>query len=156
MLTVQREDQGKVVSFHIDNTTAVSYLQNKGSTQCSKLNGLARKILLSCHKDRLMVCQEYLHGVASLRENSLSRGKEDQKWSLGTPACQRLFRWWGTPVVGLLVTKMAFKVSQYFHADLSSKKTSGGDAPKEEWLEGLRYDLLFPNIIQLVLRRLVK
>ena len=50
---------------------------------------------------------------------------------------------------GLFISKRAFKVPLYFSADLSDKRAPGGDVLKVEWLEGLRYDFLPPNIMQL-------
>ena len=54
-----RKIRGKVVSFQKDTTTAVSYLWEEGGTHCKELNGLAGKILLRCHRDRITVCPEY-------------------------------------------------------------------------------------------------
>ena len=67
MSAVQREIKGKVVFFQIDNTKAVSYLWKEGGNYCREVNGLARKILLSCHKDVVTVYPEYLCGVANLK-----------------------------------------------------------------------------------------
>ena len=60
----------KVVSFQIANTIAVSYLCKEDSTPREKLNDLVRNILLRCHKDRVMVCLEYLHGIENFRADA--------------------------------------------------------------------------------------
>ena len=49
----------KVVSFQIENTAAVSYLQMVGSIHYGKPNALVRQILLRCQKDRVAVCPKY-------------------------------------------------------------------------------------------------
>ena len=98
MSTVQRRNQGENSSFETDITTALSYLKKEGGTHCWRLNGLVRKILLRCYDDRMTICIEYLCGVANLRADTLFRRKEAQKWYLRTPAYQRLFKWWVTPV----------------------------------------------------------
>ena len=70
--------KGKTVSFQIDNTTTVVYLLKEGGTNCKTLNGLARMILLKCHENGIMVCPEYLGGVANLWADALLRGKKAQ------------------------------------------------------------------------------
>ena len=113
-------------------------------------------MLLSCHKEGVTVCPEYLSGVVNLRAGTLSSGKRAQEWNLRTPVCYRLFKRWGTPVVDLFISKRTFKILQEFSIDLSDTKGSGGDALKVEWSVGLRYAFPSPNLVQLVLGRLVK
>ena len=79
--------------------TAVAYLLKEGGTHCKTLNGLVRRILQKCHKNRLVVCPEYLWEAMRLRKNSLSRGEKAQEWSLGDPTSHRLIKQWETPVV---------------------------------------------------------
>ena len=59
-MSSEKEIKGKVISFQKDNTTAVAYLMKKGKIHCKKLNGLVKKRLLTCYKDRVVVCPEYL------------------------------------------------------------------------------------------------
>ena len=76
---IRKEITGKVVSFQIDNTAAVSYLWKKDGTHCRELIDLARKILFSCQKEGVSVCLEYQEEMVSLRANSMSRGKRAQE-----------------------------------------------------------------------------
>ena len=46
---------GKTISFQTDNTMAVAYPLKEVGTHCKTLNSLARKILLKCHKNGIMV-----------------------------------------------------------------------------------------------------
>ena len=75
-----------------------------GGTNCKEVNGLARKILLKCHKDGVMVCLEYLC-VA----NALSRIRKTQEWSLGDLTYCRLIKQWRNPVVEIFASKWTFK-----------------------------------------------
>ena len=84
----------KTISFQIDNTTAVSTLLKEGGTHCKTLNDLVGKILLKCHKNRVMMCLEYLRGVAHLQADALTRVKRAQEWSLGDPANHRYSNTW--------------------------------------------------------------
>ena len=119
-------------------------------------NGLVRKILLKCHKNGVMVCPEYLRSVANLWPDALSRGKRAQEWSLGDPACHRLLKHWGSPVVDMFVSSRAHNVPQYFSLDLSDGRATGRDALEERWPEGLRYAFPPQNISWMVLGRLVR
>ena len=66
----REEIKGKVVSFQIDYTMPVSYLQKDGDIHCWELNGLASKILLRCHRDAVTVCLKYI-----LLGSSKSKGR---------------------------------------------------------------------------------
>ena len=102
----------KTISFQIDNTTAVPYLMNMVGNHCKTLNCLTRKILLKFHENGVTVCPEYLKGVSNLWADALSREKKAHDWSLGNPACHRLFKHWGAPIVDLFVSSQAHKVPQ--------------------------------------------
>ena len=41
-------------------------------------------------------------------------GKIAPEWSLGDPACHKLFKYWGTPVLDLFASSWAHKVPQYY------------------------------------------
>ena len=60
LFKVQGSNEEKAISFQIENTTLVPYLLKEGGIHCKTLNGLARKILLTCHRNVVMVCSEYL------------------------------------------------------------------------------------------------
>ena len=135
---------------------AVASLLKEGGTHCKTLNGLVRKILLKCHKNGIMLCPEYLRGVPNLQADALSRGKKAQEWSLGDPACHRLFKHWGTPVVDLFTSSQTHKVPQYFNLDLSDKRTSGQMPCWRGGQKALRYAFPSPNIMQMSLGRLVR
>ena len=68
--------RGKTISFQIDSMTTVAYMLKDGGTHWKTLNGLVRKILLKCHVNGVVVCPEYLRGMANLQEDALSRGKK--------------------------------------------------------------------------------
>ena len=147
----EQEIQGKVVSFQIDNTTAVAYLRNEGGTHCYRLYGIARNILLRCHQLGITVCPSYLRGIANLKADALSRGKQTQEWSLNPTAAQRLFKLWGTPVVDLFASSRTFKLPQYFSLDMTDNRAIGHDGARDDWPQGLRYAFPPPPIISLVL-----
>ena len=97
--------RGKTISFQIDNATAVAYLLKEGGTHCKTLNGEVRRILLRCHRNRIVVCSEYFWGVLDLIVDDLFRGKNAQEWSVRDPTCNRLYKWWGIPVLNLCTSK---------------------------------------------------
>ena len=98
-------------------------------------------------------CAQNTSGVANLWAKALSRGKKAQVWSLGDPASHRLFKHWGSPVVDLFTSIWAHRVLQYFSLNLSDRRASG----EMPWKRGgWRASVMPPNIIQLVLGRVVK
>ena len=128
MLIVKTGDQGERSLFP-DRQHNISVLHAEDGWQpLRRLNGLVRNILLRCNKDRVTVCPEYLCGVMNLRIGALSGEREVQEWSLGTPACQRLFKWCGTPAEDLFMRKRIFKVPN------TSAQTSQTRRPWEEML----------------------
>ena len=88
MSTIERGDQG-VSSLHPDqlhNNSVLDVEEYWCSLQETGWSG--KEILLTCHKDRVTVCPEYLCGAANLRADTLPIGKEAQEWSLGTPTIE--------------------------------------------------------------------
>ena len=153
MSTIKKGDQGEscLLQGRQHNRSVPSV---EGGQQ--PLHSLARKILLRCPKDRVMVYQECPGGVAIFRADTLSWGREAQEWNIGILICQSLLRWCRIPVVDIFVSKRAFKVPKYSSVDLSDNNTLGGDILKVEWLGSSRCTFWSPNKIQLVLGRLVK
>ena len=142
--------RGKTASFQIDNTTAVGYLLREGRTYCKILNGLARKILLKCHKNEVMVCPEYLRGVENLWADALSWGKKAKKWSFGDPAKPNLPKW-----LGKLDLFASSWHATYPNISASISQT-GEHAAEMSWKKGDQRASGMLYIIQLVLSRLVR
>ena len=111
------------------------------------------KMFLSCDKGRV---SRVPLGVANLRAGMLSRGNEAQVWSLGTPACQRLFKRCKSSG-GLICEQEDIQCAQLLLCALSDRKALGVDALKYSGM-ARRPEICFPspNTIQLVLERLVK
>ena len=74
----------KTSSFQIDKTTAAAYVMKEDGTHCKAFNALARKNLLKCHKSEVVVAQNSAEGWQTWVD-ALSRGRNAQVWSLGTP-----------------------------------------------------------------------
>ena len=62
---------------------------------------------------------------------------------------------WRTLVVDLFVSERISKVPQYFSTDLSEGRALGGDALKAGWSVGPRCAFTHPNLVQIVLGKLV-
>ena len=79
-----------------------------------------------------MLCPEYLRDLTNLWADALSRGKKAQQWSLGDPVWHRLFRWWGTAVVDLCVSRQTHRVPQYFRPGALRGDSIWGRCPEGE------------------------
>ena len=116
-----------------------------GSTHCKKLKSLARKTLLSFHKDGGMVCPEYPWGVPNIRTDSLSRDRKAWELCPGDLICHRLFKYCEATVKDLFISKQVLEVPQYFSSDLFDKKSFWGRCPEGEVAIGSEICLPIPK-----------
>ena len=145
---------GNTISLQVDSTMVANYLLKEEGTGYKTLNGLSRKISLKCHRNGVILCPEYLRGMANLQTNALSRHKKSSGVELGSPSQPQ--------VMQMVVCSNSRSVCRQTGTqgtlilDLSDRRASVGDTLKERWSQGLSCAFPPPNIIHLVLSRLVR
>ena len=127
-----------------------------GRTHCWTLNGLMRKILLKCHENGVMVCQEYLKRYGKPPGRCPIQVQESSGVELGRMSKPWVIQMVGTPVVDLFASRQAHRVSPYFSLEISDRRRCWEAALKERWPKGIRYAFPPPNIIEIVLGRLIR
>ena len=145
--------RGNTISFQIGNTTAVAHLLKKGGTHCKTLNGLARKTLLKYHKDRVMVHPKYLRGMANLQTDTHPGARKLRSGAGGSSKLQIIL------MMGFFSGRSVCKQTLTQGASIlqpGSLRQGGGYSLKEMFPKDLRYVFPPPNIILLVLCRLVR
>ncbi len=83
----------RVICLKMDNTTAVSYLNNMGGTHCPQLLHLAMEIWDWCEKRNLFLLAQHIPGKTNVEADTKSRVKQDlNDWMLHPKVIAPLIR----------------------------------------------------------------
>ena len=108
------------VRLKLDNTTAVSYINNMGGIRAEPLNTLAKKIWHWCMSREIWLSAQYVPGDLNAEADSASRlFSEDLEWSLHPTIFSELQSTIWSPDIDLFASRLNFKVEKYvsWHPD---------------------------------------
>ena len=108
------------VRLKLDNTTAVSYINNMGGIRSEPLNTLAKKIWHWCMSREIWLSAQYVPGDLNAEADSASRlFSEDLEWSLHPTIFSELHSTIWSPDIDLFASRLNFKVEKYvsWHPD---------------------------------------
>lgn len=101
MLAVQsfcKDIRNSHVRIEIDNTTAVSYINNMGGTHSIKCNQLSRKLILWCKRRGIWLSACHIAGKDNCNADSYSRKQSiHTEWTLNPKIFENLCSTFGTP-----------------------------------------------------------
>jgi len=132
----------------MDNTTAVSYVNNMGGTHSKALCSLALEVWEWALKRNLTLRAEYLPGHLNQRADALSReiSLDPGDWKLDSACFQILQRKWGPLQVDLFASRTNNQLQGYY-SWLPDPEALGRDALLHNWGEIRGY--AFPPFILL-------
>ena len=90
------------------------------------------KILLKCKKARVIVCPEYLRGVANFMADALSRGRKAKEWSLEESSPATGFEALENSSNRIICKWVGIQVAQYFQHGPLGWEEMWGDGLKVE------------------------
>nr|CAH7748606.1 unnamed protein product [Callosobruchus chinensis] len=92
----------------VDNTTAMSYVNKRGSVQFPKLNILARRIWQWCERLNLDIVASYIKSEDNREASLASRNccKIETEWSLADWAFREIVNKWGDPEIDLCASRI--------------------------------------------------
>ena len=126
--------RGKVVMFHLDNSSAVAYLQNQGGTHSLPMFRLAWDILLLCQKHGITLQVGHIPGRLNVLADSLSRRNQiiGTEWSLHPGIVRQMFSIWYIPELDLFATRHNHKLPA-FVSPVPDPKAVAVDALSIPW-----------------------
>ena len=97
----------------IDNTTAISYINNMGgrTIQC---NQLTRKLWLWCIERKLWITATHIPGKLNVLADNESRHTfHDTEWKLDPAIFKRVSAFWGKPSIDLSASRLNFQLRPF-------------------------------------------
>ena len=97
----------------IDNTTAISYINNMGgrTIQC---NQLTRKLCLWCIERNLWITATHIPGKLNvLADNEYRHTFHDTEWKLDPAVFKRVSVFWGKPSIDLFASRLNFRLRPF-------------------------------------------
>ena len=108
------------VRIFIDNTTAVTYINNMGGTHSLECNQLARTIWLWCLERHIWISAAHLPGKCNSAADKASRVFHDQtEWKLHSNIYESITQEFGVPTIDLFASRLNFQIKPYiaWHPD---------------------------------------
>ena len=105
---------GKVVSLHLENSTAKAYLCNQGGTVSPFLSRLACQILSLTDKHGITLLPAYIPIHLNVEADCLSQDRLLPEWHLLPQVAQAAFHLWGLAEVDLLASSHSTQCQHYF------------------------------------------
>lgn len=102
------------ILLRIDNTTAISYINKMGGTQCVLLNEIARQLWHWCEDRRLWVFAAYIKSIDNSEADAESRRlKTELEFELPDWAFREIVIEFGEPEIDLFATRLNSKCKRF-------------------------------------------
>lgn len=125
-----------------DNTTAVSYINNKGGIKSKKCNEIAKIIWMWCIKQNIWLTATHIPGNDNIEADRKSRKFNDHiEWQLNVDKFNKICKLWGRPEIDLFASRLNKQVHKFCSWTLDPESTFV-DAFTINW--GSFYCYLFP------------
>jgi len=139
----------------IDNTTGVTYINNRGGTRSVICNTITKDIITWCKDRNIWITACHIAGKDNIEADSLSRDLNPNiEWTLNSDEFKVLCDLYGTPEIDLFASRLNYQIKKYisYHPDPHAYAI---DAFSHKW-EGYVY--IFPpfNLIPRVIRKLLE
>jgi hypothetical protein len=107
--------QGSNVAIMCDNVSAIAYIRNQGGTLSRQMSDLAVQICTWAESKQMTLTPRHLPGHLNVLADQLSRKHQILKteWSLHQAVVDRVFKFWGKPMVDLFALKLNSKIATY-------------------------------------------
>ncbi|XP_052754135.1 uncharacterized protein LOC128201377 [Galleria mellonella] len=115
------------VLLHIDNSTAIAYINRMGGIQFPHLTKVAKDIWRWCEDRALFIYASYIKSADNVIADAESRRiHPDVEWELTNKAFQYICNQFGTPQVDLFASRVNTKCSKFQQPEHSIKAYPGG------------------------------
>ena len=112
------------VRLELDNTTAVTYINNMGGSKATDGNRVVRQLWLWCIEHNIWVSAVHIPGTENIEAGRQSRiFDEHTEWSLEDTTFNQICKKFFTPSIDLFVSRLHHKVDSYvsWHPDPGAK-----------------------------------
>ena len=143
---------GKVVTLHLDNSSAKAYLCNQGGTLSPFLSRLACQILSLTDKHCITLIPAYIPTHLNVELDYLSQDQMLLEWHFLPQVAQAAFHLWGLQEVDLLASSHYTQCLNYYTLESPLPLGALGlNAFNHPWMFQASYTFPAPVLISLVL-----
>ena len=145
---------GKVVVWHLDNSTAQDYLHNQCGTMSPILSWLACHILNLTDKHAITLIPAYIPTHLNVEADYLSWDGMSLEWHLLPQVAQTAFHLWDLPEVDLLASSHSTQCQHYYTLESALPLGAMGlNAFNHPWTFQVSYVFPPPALVPLVLSK---
>ena len=145
---------GKVVTLHLDNSTATAHLCNQGGTVSPFLSRLACWKLSLTDKHGITLIPAYIPTHLNVKADYLPQDWLLPEWHLLPQVAQAAFHLWGLPEVDLLESSHSIQCQHYFTLETPLLLGALGlNAFSHPWTFQISYVFSPPALVPLVLSK---
>ena len=110
-----KDKQNVVIQLHLDNTTAIAYINHMGGTRSTMLCSMARALWDWCLQRHIFLVASHIPGRINVEADHLSRTVTDRHdWQLNPTVFQELNSLWGPLEVDLFATRITRQVTRFY------------------------------------------
>ena len=103
------------IYLHMDNTTAIAYLNHKGGTTSPPLCNLAKQAWEWCMSQNITLVANHLPGYLNTTADRESRTLQDRwDWQIHPSIFQRINQKWGPLSVDLFASRLTHQLPEYY------------------------------------------
>ena len=147
-----------LLTWRVDNQSALFAIKNEGSTRSWDLSWLAVSILKKSQELGVVINPIRVSSEENLLADSASRHKKVPDWSLNQATADKMFSLWGRPDVDLMASDISRKAPFFYSWSRNDKQALALDAlaPDLDWTRWTR-PYCFPPfpLIEAVLRKIL-
>jgi len=127
------------IHLKMDNTTAVTYINNMGGTKSVNCNELTKRIWQWCLDRHIWLTASYLPGVQNTVADHESRHfKTQTEWMLDTGVFQDICKQFGTPDIDIFASRLNAQLARYFSWK-PDPRAEAVDALTQDWGQDIIY-----------------
>ena len=147
-----------LLTWRVDNQSALFAIKNEGSTRSWDLSWLAVSILKKSQELGVVINPIRVSSEENLLADSASRHKKVPDWSLNQATADKMFSLWGRPDVDLMASDISRKAPFFYSWSRNDKEALALDAlaPDLDWTKWTR-PYCFPPfpLIEAVLKKIL-
>lgn len=110
-----KDKKQMMIQIHLDNTTAVAYVNHLGGTKSLDLRSIAVQLGDWCLQKHLFLIASHIRGVSNTRADLLSRTVIDgHDWQMNPEIFRRIESLWSSLLVDLFASRVSRQTERFF------------------------------------------
>lgn len=108
-----KEVNSKYIAFKVDNTCAISYINNMGGIKSADSNILAKSIWIWCIEHNIWISADYIPSAQNIADIESRKFNDNIEWMLSKDIFKALTKIWGMPCIDLFATRLNRQIARF-------------------------------------------